>query len=234
MIWPGTGPDASTNPGFETSVTDGWVLTVNSAVANVVRDATAAAVGAASARVRIQSPGPVDHAIVYSTTGRINMFANQSYSATFWAKASSPRTIIVAAGNLGQSSIATRAVDIGTTWKQYQAVLVPWANGNVELQLMMGRDGGDVWLDDVHLQAGVFNIYRRNFQNGIVLVNPASTPQTVPLERQYRKIQGLVDLAVNNGAIVNQVTVPASDALFLIGEDAIPPAAINDLAPVQP
>ncbi|HYM81326.1 MAG TPA: putative glycoside hydrolase [Candidatus Limnocylindria bacterium] len=234
MIWPGTGPDASTNPDFESNVTDGWHLDVGGAVASVIRDVTTAAVGLASARVRIQSPGTVDHSVLFATNGRLNMFANQTYSATFWAKASTPRAIIVAAGIPGQPGIAGRAVDIGTTWKQYQAVLIPWANGNAELQFLVGRYGGDVWLDDVHMQAGVFNVYRRDFQNGIVIVNPATTAQTVPLERQYRKIRGLVDLAVNNGALVNQVTVPASDALFLIGEDRIPPAAINDLVPILP
>jgi hypothetical protein len=34
---------------------------------------------------------------------------------------------------------------------------------------------------------------------------------------------------VNDGSSVTEVTVPPSDALFLIRHDALPPAAIRDL-----
>jgi hypothetical protein len=63
-----------------------------------------------------------------------------------------------------------------------------------------------------------------------VLVNPALTTLTVPLEKTFYKIAGLRDPATNDGTAVNSVTLPASDALFLIGapRDTIPPAAIQD------
>jgi hypothetical protein len=234
MIWPGTGPDAVTNPGFETNVTDGWGLTVFGASATVVRDAASAAVGSASARVNVASAGTVDHAVVFRTTGRINMTAGQAYSATFWAKASTTRTIGVAAGIPGSGSLAGRALEIGTSWKQYQVVLSPSSSGPAELHLQLGKTAGNVWVDDCHMQAGVFNIYRRDFQNGIVLVNPAGTAQAVPLERAFRRILGTVDPIGNNGQTVTQVTVPPSDALFLLGDDLTPPAAVIDLTPISP
>jgi len=234
MIWPGTGPDAVTNPSFETDVTTGWTWIVNDGVGTLSRDATTAAVGSASARVTMTTAGQFDYSALMVTTGRISLVAGQNYSATFWAKASTPRTIGVNAGNPGSGAIAGRAVDIGTTWKQYQVVLVPWASGTVSLELWVGKNAGDIWFDDVHLQAGVFGVYRRDFQNGVVLVNPSGTAQTAPLERQYRKITGTVDPVTNNGQLVTQVTVAPSDAIFLIGDDRIPPAPIGDLAPTPP
>jgi hypothetical protein len=234
MIWPGTGPDAVTNPNFETDVTTGWQWTVNDGVGTFTRDATTAAVGSASAHVRMTTAGQFDYSALMTTTGRLSMVVGQNYSATFWAKASTPRTITVAAGNLGSSGIASRAIDIGTTWKQYQAVLTPFASGTVSLQFLVGKNAGDIWFDDVHMQAGVFGVYRRDFQNGIVLVNPSATSQTAPLERQFRKITGTVDPVTNSGQIVSQVTLAPSDALFLIGDDRIPPAPIGDLAPTPP
>ena len=52
---------------------------------------------------------------------------------------------------------------------------------------------------------------------------------TVPLETAFRKILGTTDPVVNDGSRVTEVTVPPSDALFLIGRDTIPPAAPSDL-----
>jgi hypothetical protein len=75
------------------------------------------------------------------------------------------------------------------------------------------------------------NLYRRDFQNGIVLVNPTAQVMTTTLEREYRKILGTRDPVINDGATVTQVTVNPSDALFLIGDDRTPPGAINDLQP---
>ena len=83
----------------------------------------------------------------------------------------------------------------------------------------LAADDGDVWLDDVHFQAGATNVYRRDFQNGIVLVNPAAQALTVPLEPTFRRILGTADPVVNDGSMVTEVTVPPSDALFLIGGD---------------
>ena len=55
-----------------------------------------------------------------------------------------------------------------------------------------------MWLDDIHLQNDVTNLYRRDFQNGIVLVNPAAQVMTAPLEREYRKILGTRDPVIND------------------------------------
>ena len=49
------------------------------------------------------------------------------------------------------------------------------------------------------------------------------------LERSFRKITGNADPTINDGQNVTQVTVGASDALFLIGSDQIAPANVGDL-----
>lgn len=234
MIWPGTGADAVTNSSFEVNVTDGWTFGTADAVATMTRDATTAVVGTSSAKVAITTAGAYDHSAGFTTIGRLNMVAGQSYSATFWAKASTPRAIGIAVGVPGQAPLQKRTADIGTTWKQFQIVFVPQTSGNVGLQFQVGLTSGTLWFDDCHLQAGVFNIYRRDFQNGIVLVNPAGTAQTVPLGQTYRRLIGIVDPTGNNGQSVTQVTVQASDALFLLSDDRTPPATISDLAPTTP
>jgi hypothetical protein len=232
MIWAGTGPDAVTNPDFESSVTDGWVVWTDASVAaTVARDTTTAAMGRASARVHLPNAGAVNWYAVFRTTGTLTMQAGQSYSATFWAKASKPRPITVSAAVTGTSYVLSTLV-VGTEWRHYQLILVPSVPCVAQLHLSLAADDGDVWLDDVHLQAGATNLYRRDFQNGIVLVNPAAQALTVPLERSFLKILGTADPVVNDGSTVTEVTVPPSDARFLLvplGGDSVPPATIRDL-----
>jgi len=223
MIWIGTNPDVVTNSDFETDVTSGWRFSAG-VPATLMRDVGTAAVGSASARVTVSAAGSVSWAVGFGTVGTMPLSAGQPYSASFWARASAPRTIVVAAGPTASLRIA-----ITTSWKRYQVTLLPYADGNAGLQLFLAEAAGDVWFDDVHFQPGVTNLYRRDFQNGIVLVNPSNDVLTVPLEHLYRKIRGVSDPATNDGTIVALVTVNPSDALFLIGDDRIPPAAIMDL-----
>jgi hypothetical protein len=225
IIWLGSGQDAVVNPDFETDVATGWNFNA-SVPATLARDASTAAVGSASAHVTVSTASSVTWAVAFNSTGALPVLAYQPYSATFWARASAPRNITVAA-----STFAETDIPVTTAWSRYQVTLVPQTSGSASVQFFLAETAGDVWIDDVHFQPGVTNVYRRDFQNGIVLVNPASQSMTVDLGRDYRKILGTLDPATNDGSTVTQTTVPPSDALFLIGDDRIAPSAIMDLQP---
>jgi Carbohydrate binding domain/Hypothetical glycosyl hydrolase family 15 len=234
MVWVGTSPDAVSNPDFETSVTTGWTFSAF-VPATLTRDATTAARGVASARITIPTAAALDWQVNLRTISTLNVGSGQTYAATFWVKASSPRQVVVSARDPSSGGVrASATFAVSTVWTQVQMLFVPTSNGPVQLAFNVGLTAGNIWFDDVHLQAGATNVWRRDFQNGTVLVNPSSYNLTIPLERSFRKILGTVDPGVNNGATVNQVTVPANDALFLIGDDRIPPAAVKDLRPPQP
>lgn len=230
MIWLGTGPDASTNPGFETDVTSGWTF-YPSVPATLTRDASTAAVGSASARINVPTAAQYEWSVNLNTVGTLAVVNSASYAATFWAKASAPRTLPVVMGVAGIGEVARRTIDLTTTWRRYQAVLVPRASGVGTLSFFLSGAAGDVWLDDVHLQAGVTNLWRRDFQNGIVLVNPGPSALTVDLGGTFRRIAGVVDPVNNDGMPGAFVTVGPSDARFLLGSDATPPARVLDLRP---
>jgi hypothetical protein len=139
----------------------------------------------------------------------------------------------VAAGRTsGGGSYGSRTFEMGPEWRRYQVTIIPNGTGQATLQFFLAGEVGDVWFDDVHFQQGASSLWRRDFQNGIVLVNPASQTMTAPLEREYRRISGTSDPAVNDGALITQISVPPSDARFLIGDDQIPPAPISDLRPL--
>ncbi len=59
-------------------------------------------------------------------------------------------------------------------------------------------------------------VWKREYTNGIVLVNPSSQQQTVDLKGDFEKIIGSQDARVNNGAIVEVVTIPAKDGLLML------------------
>lgn len=235
MVWVGPGPDAVTNSDFESGVTSGWRLST-SVGSTVSADTTSAPEGSVSAHITVPVANPaVPWATSFATTGTIPLIVNSQYAATFWAKAAFPRTLRVITGPpTGGGEYAYQIINLDTQWRRYQVILVSDASGAGLLSFHLAGETGDVWLDDVHFKAGTSSVYRRDFQNGTVLVNPGSTGQNVQLEAAYRRINGTADPTVNNGLNSSTQWVPANDALFLIGVDRIPPAQVNDLHPVPP
>ncbi len=232
MIWVGTAPDAVPNPDVETDLT-GWT-SIFGGGGTLARDLSTAGSGQASLRATIGTSSPNEWDATVGSSGSINVFAGTTYSATFWAKASSARSIAVVANDPGVAERGRQWLSIGTEWRQYQVAIVPRSSGAARLQFFLAHDAGDVWLDDVHFQQGTTTLYRRDFANGTVLVNPGPTSLTAPLGPGYRHILGIRDTAANPGGDAASITVPSQDARFVIASnDTIPPAAIQD-AVVRP
>lgn len=59
-------------------------------------------------------------------------------------------------------------------------------------------------------------VWRRDFQNGIALVNSTDRAQTVDLDGDFERLHGTQDPSVNNGEIGSTVTIPAKDGLILL------------------
>jgi hypothetical protein len=59
-------------------------------------------------------------------------------------------------------------------------------------------------------------VYRRDFENGIALVNPKGNgPVEVTLEEDFRRIAGKQDPIVNNGALTRKVVLQDRDGIIL-------------------
>jgi hypothetical protein len=63
-------------------------------------------------------------------------------------------------------------------------------------------------------------VWRRDFENGIVLVNPTIFARTVKLEPGLRRLAGNQDPAVNNGSAASQVTLGPRDGIVLLRQVA--------------
>ncbi len=66
---------------------------------------------------------------------------------------------------------------------------------------------------DRRLKAGV---WRRDFQNGVALVNSTGDTKTVQLGGELEKVRGSQDPSVNDGSVVTSVTIPPNDGLLLL------------------
>jgi hypothetical protein len=218
MIWVGNATEGDINPDVESDLV-GWYFS-NSVPATLAWDNTTAGHGAASMHVHINAPGPNSWAVTVSNYGGLFVSAGSQYSATFWAKASVPESLLVVQYATFPNSFGSRTVGIGTTWKQYQVSFTPSTSGTSTLKFFMGFNTGDIWLDDVHYQPGATTLYRRDFRNGAVFVNPSPVPLSAPLLHAYRRINGIIDPPTNSGATVSTADVNPNDGLFLIDATA--------------
>jgi hypothetical protein len=59
-------------------------------------------------------------------------------------------------------------------------------------------------------------VWRRDFKNGIVLVNPSRSSVTVELGGTFRKIKGTVDQAFNDGRRLSRLSLPSRSGAVLL------------------
>ena len=92
---------------------------------------------------------------------------------------------------------------------------------------------GVVWFDEYNAQLGnpigaaptaawQKGVWRRDFSNGIALVNPKGNGvQTVTLGGSFVKIKGTQDPTVNNGQTVTEVTLQDRDGIILLRQSPL-------------
>jgi len=59
-------------------------------------------------------------------------------------------------------------------------------------------------------------VWRRDYENGVAVVNSGQTSETVDLGGDFEKINGQQDRSVNDGAIVSELDLAASDGVVLL------------------
>lgn len=85
---------------------------------------------------------------------------------------------------------------------------------------------GVVWFDEYDFKLGEAQtpppasawqngVWRRDFQNGVVLINPGDKAASVVLERPLKRLDGKQDRSVNNGTTTSRVTIAPRDGLLL-------------------
>ena len=222
---------ARANPGFEVDL-NGWTF-ATAAGATATRDLVNPSIGLAAAKLHV--PGTLNGitGATLTTVDCNGYWANSHYVATFWARSSIPRTIQVAAVHpISGDTYATGDVNLDATWRRFEVPLDNPGEVLASLQFRVGGTVSDVWIDDAHFYRTGINVYRREFERGVVLVNPTADPAEVLLDQPCRRILGTVDPA-NDGSLLTTATVPGWDALFLLKVGALVDAPAPPHGPAE-
>ncbi|MFA7653481.1 MAG: putative glycoside hydrolase [Candidatus Magasanikbacteria bacterium] len=152
--------------------------------------------------------------------GTMNIYYFQEQSASI-----KPRILIINAntGNTGNQN-NYRAMRYGL----FSTLL---GNGYYSFDYGNSDHGQTWWYDEYNVNLGEpsgvayslnqvnnFNedIWRRDYFNGVVLLNSTNQAQSVDLGGDFEKIKGTQDKTVNNGLIVDKVRLPARDGIMLL------------------
>lgn len=190
------GPNRIENGGFEDALAAPWSFWANSGAgchADVSRDTTHAAVGAASARIVVTATSGIDWHVDLAQRDR-TLDQGASYDLSFWAKSDRPRSI-----TLGSSKGSPdwrnyglwERVPISPTWLAYTVTFEATETvTDARIQFFVGEVTGTVWLDEVQLRLHPPDVFQRQYTNGLVLLNGTRQAQSVTLGPGYRRLTG--------------------------------------------
>lgn len=138
------------------------------------------------------------------------------YTLAFAARANETREISVNAGGRTQSFL------IPDFWVRRVFNFTPVTSGTYRIGFNVGRENVEIWLDDVYLFEGNTNVYSREFEGGLVVVNASTQSRSIDLQEPFMRIRGTGQDPINDGSVVKTLVVPAFDAAFLVREKQQP------------
>jgi len=192
------------NGTFDAALT-GWkgtnvIVSADNTTGNIFEGTAAMKASAIKAKGRVDGPS-------------LTLLGNTEYTLAFAVKAASTvRTIRAGLGN------TTQQFFIPTKWVRRVMKIKTGAAGTYKVNFQVGEDAvtlGDVWIDSVYLFQGNPNVFTREFDKALVIVNATSVNKTVSLGKTYKRIKGAQD-PINDGSTLSSVTVGAWDAAILI------------------
>lgn len=218
-----SGSDILQNGSFSADL-DGWFGTAfDGAVASLTHDTQEFHSAPASARLRLDSVGPGGAGFLKLWQHPVPVVHHQTYTLRFWAKADTPRQRIemhlYSEQCPGLRCWGDRRFWIPSEWTQIEMSFS--SKGSAESGLNVFLSGtGTVWIDDISLRAGDTSLFRRDFENGVVLLNYTNAPRSVDLGGTFWRPKMPMS-NVFDGARVTIETVPFSDARIVM-RDSVP------------
>jgi hypothetical protein len=209
-----SGPEQITNGDFSYGYV-GWMKLEESATGSMTIDTQNFRSAPACARIDVLHVQGAGNLKLWQPS--VVMRGNIPYTLRFWARASRPQTVLVHLYSRdcpNTRCMQDQYVDVGTRWREHTVSFVSPNNVLAGLNLFVSQVGS-VWVDDVSLRQGDSNVFRRDFEHGTVLINYASTAQTVILGQPFRRLT-IPGSPVFDGATIVRETVPPSDARILL------------------
>ncbi len=175
--------------------------------------------GTSAAQVEITQTSGVDWQIAL-TYRPFALEAGADYTITFWAKADRQRAVSMWAQMTQApwtSYLSSKEQMLDTGWQHFEYTAKSDGSDNqAEFSIGFGQAVGSVWIDDIRIEKGSRDVWRRDFSGGSVVVNATNAARTIELGQDFRKINGTQDPAINDGSTATQVTIPPLDGLVLL------------------
>jgi hypothetical protein len=206
-----------TNGGFE-SGTDGW--RINNLNARTIT--TDKLEGKSALYVSGHTTYKADQWAATVQGAAVKLEAGKEYTLVFAAKASQIREVEV------QVNSSLSVFLVPTEWTRYVHTFKVTSSGTYRPQFRLGREDTEVWLDAIYLFEGNANVFVREFENGIVVVNATPSQHTLQLPQPFLRIKGTGQDAINDGSNVSMITLPAYDAAILVRPEEL----VVEAAPV--
>ncbi len=183
------------NGGFESELNDTWSVWCDRSAgcaATADRDTSNPHQGTLSARITITSPGHRG-GIEFTQRSR-SLVQGKAYDLKFWARADQPQEIacMTSQGSAPWHGYGlNRDVRLTPSWQPFTLTFeASRTAADARIQFLCGGERGSIWLDDVSLREHSDEVQRRDFRNGIVLLNGARHRQTVDVGDGFARIQG--------------------------------------------
>jgi hypothetical protein len=139
----------------------------------------------------------------------VTLESGAEYTLAFAVKSSEARTIKVAIGGQDEELF------IPASWSR-QVFTFKASSTKTSLRFNVGHENTDLWIDSVYLFKGNADVFRRDFDNAVVIVNATPSSRTVDLGGTFQRIQGTGQDPINNGARITSVTVAPYDSAILV------------------
>jgi len=141
---------------------------------------------------------------------KISLVGEVQYTLVFGVRSSSIRTIRVGVAE------QTENLSVPDTWSRQVFTFTAGRTGNFPIRFNVGQERSEVWIDSVYLFEGNADVFRRDFDHAVVIVNATPSSQVVDLGGTLQRIQGTGQDPINNGAAVQQVTLAPYDSTVLV------------------
>lgn len=193
------------NGGFETNVSTWTPKNVT-----VYQDTSNAAEGSASLAISAPIKFLSNRPSTALVGGGVTLTQGKTYTFAFAAKATTMRDLSVRFGDAKVNFL------IPDKWTRVVFTVTTTKTGVYQPTFILGPEASPTWFDAMYLFEGNANLLWREFEHGAVLVNASDKPQTRVVGPGWQRIKGTGQDAINNGAVVTSVTVPAWDAAILV------------------
>jgi hypothetical protein len=228
-----TGPEKFVNGDFSDGM-NGWLTLPYECTGSAAIDATDYHSTPGSVRLQVNALSAADGSFkLYQSP--VSLEQDVGYTLRFWARAEPEQEFLLHLyGNDCPllRCLNDKKVVLTPEWQEF--IIAFQANRTTATAAlnMFATSVGQVWLDDISLRQGNSSVYRRDFENGVALLNYTANPITVDLQDSYQRLD-VAGSQVFDGAIVQQETVPAWDARILLAvaagggppSDPVPPPA---------